>query len=160
MKVLMTAFHTDADLYDNVNNMNDIIERISAMGITPQPVRGYWKGESEPSFMIHGVTQQNIQQFVGLAKLYQQDAILVVYDDGRSFLWDCSQADVQSYDCGDWQQVRRDIAIQFDGYTETRDGRYYVAATHADIMDKERRLLATQAAVIAANEYAARLAAV
>lgn len=159
MKVLMTAFKHGVDSIINWQNLDNFVAQVELLGITPQPVRGFWKGEAEPSFMIEGVKPQQVKRFYELARQYNQDAILLVADDARCALVETDGPVMKPMqDVGDWREVSREIAVQFDAYTETRDGRYFVAAHRDDVADKTRRLLATHASVIAAQEYQARLA--
>ncbi|ATS92423.1 hypothetical protein PGT2_g00005 [Escherichia phage PGT2] len=161
MKVLISAFRKENDLLTHINNHAELFDRITALGLTPQPVDGVWKGVSEFSYMVHGVTTAMLKAFYAMARDYNQEAILLVADDNRAAVVPTDgPVMAPMIDVGDWREVSKEIAIQFDGYTKTRDGRYFVAATREQFGLATRRLLATQMGVIAANEYAARVNAV
>lgn len=162
MKVIMTASKSSVPAEINARNNQFLLDFIDRNhGITGHMVDGYWKGEREISYMFEGVTSRALMSMMFLARDFEQDAILVIADDGRAYLYNNHGADGwDSVDIGDYQQVEKEVAVQFDGYTFDRSRRaYFVAATRKEIAAKRVRLLATQAAVIAAQEYEARLSA-
>lgn len=156
MKVIMTASrknnYASTNAAANAALCNTVDMRL---GITAIPVRGVWKGESEDSFLFAGVKPVDLYFLHNLANAAEQDAILMVRDDNRCFL---VLRNGETEDVGDWHKVPENIAVQFDGYSVI-GGDYYIAAHVEEIHAAQRRLLSTQAALIAANEYEARLAA-
>ncbi len=157
MKVIMTASRKNLSASENARRNDTMLNTVDMrLGLTGIPVRGVWEGEAETSYMFTGVKPVDVAYLHSLANAAEQDAILLIRDDKRCFLL---FNNAQTQDVGDWHMVPRDIAIQFTGYSVV-GGDYYVAAQIEEIHAAQRRLLSTQAALIAANEYSARLAAV
>lgn len=142
MKVIMTASRTVNSAAINAENNALLLATVKdELGITGQPVRGFWKGQPEDSFIFHGVTFEGLELLEALAVEHQQEAILVVRDDNRAILWSYRNGLWLSDDIGDWQKVSAHVAKMFDGYTVTRDGKCYVACTRDERIAAERRSL-------------------
>ena len=141
MKVIMTASRKDNAAHINAENNAALLATVQdRLGITGEPVKGYWKGEPENSFIFHGVNLRGLLVLIHLAGEYKQDAFLIVRDDKRGILW--SRDDYGTWvsdDIGDWQQVSSHVARMFDGYTRDRAGRFFVACTKAERAAAERR---------------------
>ncbi len=160
MKVIITASRKHLSVAENAERNSILLEHVELrLGLTGQPVTGFWEGESEQSFIFHGVRADDLHIMASLADHYRQDAFLVVADDGRSYLFSANpQNGVTVWsrsDIGDWQQVSARVAKEFSGYTVTRDGKHYVACTHAERVRAERKSLSVMtAAAMEAVAYA------
>lgn len=131
MKIIMTATRSDKDAATNDLNNVDLIQTFDRrFQITAQPVRGFWKGEAEPSYIMQTSNQYVLIEAFLLAQQYEQDAILVVRDDNRAILIDVATG--KQTDIGDWQQVSPAVAKQFDAYTVDSAGTHWVACTKAE----------------------------
>lgn len=140
MKIIITATRSDKDAATNDLNNVDLIQAFDhRFQITAQPVRGFWKGESEPSYIMQTDSQYVLIEAFLLARQYEQDAILLVKDDNRAVLIDCVSG--QQTDIGDWQKVSPAVAKQFDAYTVDSAGTHWVACTKAERAAAERAAL-------------------
>ncbi len=150
MKVIMTASRNNLTTTENAERNGQLRFIVQQrLGITGQPVEGFWKGQPERSYIFHGVNPDGLELLEALAVDYEQDAILVVRNDCRAMLysydkvwseWGCD-------DLGDWQKVSAHVAKMFDGYTVTRDGQHYVACTRDARIAAERRSLSLMSLV-------------
>ncbi len=167
MKVIMTATRQSLSASLNARRNDDMLFTVDMrIGRTGIPVQGVWEGITEQSYMFTGVDSVQAAYLHHLANAYEQDAILIIKDDGRCII---HTAAGDKLDVGDWHKVPREIAIQFDGYSVI-GGEYFIAAHIEELHaaqrrlkfthEAQRRMLAEQAALIAANEYTARVAAV
>ena len=140
MKIIMTATRSDKDAATNDLNNVDLIQTFDRrFQITAQPVRGFWKGEAEPSYIMQTDNQYVLIEAFLIARQYEQDAILLVKDDNRAVLVDCLTG--KQTDIGDWQKVSPAVAQQFDAYTVDSAGTHWVACTKAERAVAERAAL-------------------
>ncbi len=141
MKIIMTAHKANASHADNHINNAALVEQFDRQyDTTAQPVRGYWKGQAEPSFIFQVSHAAALIGAFGFAQQYEQDAILIVHDDNRATLLDIASG--KQTDIGDWQQVNPHVARMFDAFTVDSMGRHFVACTKAERHAAERRSLA------------------
>ncbi len=146
MKIIISAFRASNDV--DTNAVNSALLRFtfdSRHGLGSEPVTGYWEGQQEQSFIIHGADNAAFKTAIELALQFEQDAILVVNDDNRAMLVTLRHA-LQTYttqDIGDFQRVSPAVAAQFPGYTVDALGRHFVACTRAARHTAERAALST-----------------
>lgn len=140
MKIIMTATRSDKDAATNhINNLALVEAFDQRFDITAQPVKGFWKGEAEPSYIMQTDNQYVLIEAFLMAQQYEQDAILLVRDDNRAELIDCQTG--SRTDIGDWQKVSPHVARMFDAYTVDGSGTHWVACTKAERAVAERRSL-------------------
>ncbi len=140
MKIIMTAHKSGVDAITNRENNIALVDMFDRQyNVTAQPVRGFWKGEAEPSYILQVSHQAALIGAFTEAQRYEQDAILLVHDDNRATLIDIASG--SQTDVGDWQQVTPHVAKMFDAYTVDGAGRHWVACTKAERASAERRSL-------------------
>lgn len=122
MIILLSAERSELSTELNQHNTNALRYSLSTLGLYFESVKGMYKGVSEESFMVFGVTSNlMLNRIMGLANLFNQESILTVglnRDANLVYLEDGRKEHLGAFD-----QVSSTLGL--DAYIVLDDGTTY-----------------------------------
>lgn len=123
MKLFISAELSSESISYNVKATRLLGKLLDLKGIDYSPVQGSYKGATESSYMIEG-DYKTLDLVRDMARLFNQDSILIVTNDNRAMLNYMHGANKSLY-IGTWTEVNSVDGL--DAYSII-DGKYYTCA--------------------------------
>lgn len=96
------------------SKVNGLIQFLKSQDISYKTATGCYFGSTELSFVV-GWTESNFELVLGLAKFFDQESILLVDSDSRTYLKFLNTN--KEVELGQWTEIKTQDADQFDSYT-------------------------------------------
>lgn len=129
-KVFVSAYRTDKTYSENEQNHSKAIELLKREGFNYRVVTGVWKGVQERSILLEAndyrTHSDHVDAALGIARLFNQDAVLEVAHDGHAVIHDTGSGS-GSKPIGTFRETSKEDALNRDGYTfDVVTDRYFV----------------------------------
>lgn len=131
-KVFFSAHRVGNSAEQNDSAHAKALDLLRREGVSYRLLMGVWQGNEERSIMLESTDvrqhEQHVELALSLARLFRQDAVLEVANDGAAILHDVAGGS-GTRAIGTFQEASGDLAKMQDGYTyDPATGKFYIVA--------------------------------
>lgn len=115
MFICISAEYYTNNKLQNETAINNLSKDLKSFQFKFSPIKGKYKGVTEKSFIVKVNTQKDLDILTSLGNKYNQETVLFVHEDNKSYLIKCSNASLTML--GKFVNVEKKEAISQDAYS-------------------------------------------